>query len=220
MKKVIALFLFVIGIVSCEQELILPTAYYQLQEVRKGDHYCTNYNNVYSFTGDVFVCYVRLDTSLFVHDEGGQQNKLVGFMDGKSPSSVHENSARVSYHTISYPNDSSKDTLVFKTYVYNNGTRNLDENHVLLRKSYFDVKSGVGLDSIKFVIKLMKGYYSFQVDNNPQVFVTRTSTLPTDSTKTVLTHYYGGNEVAPHNMKLWVKYGMSGTGKTYSGFTY
>jgi hypothetical protein len=204
---------------SCEESVEFPTTHYQLQEVQRGAHYCSN-KEVYSFKGDIFVCYVRLDTSLFVHHEGAYQNKLVGFMEGRETSSaVHENSARVSYHTISHPTDSLKDTLVFKTYVYNNGTRLLDQGYILFKKSYRDVRLGLGSDSVRILIKLANNYYVFQVDDHPEVSVTRTSTLPSDSIKTVLTHYYGGTPVAPHNMRLWVKYRMEGTGKSYSGYS-
>jgi len=194
------------GVVSCQEE-VFPTDY-EIQIVRKGQNYSDNSQSViYSFTGRTFIATVKLDTSLFVHNEGAYQNKLLGFSEDEK---VQNNSARVSFHTISNTNDPLKDELVLKTYVYNNGTRLSDEkyNVELMRLSYSDVLAGLGHDSIKFEIEMTQNAYLFRV-NNQTVSVPRVSKLSLDSSKYVLKLYYGGTPTAPHTMRMKIKYDPS-----------
>lgn len=211
MKTLIILFLLFIGIVSCNDE-IFPTDY-ETQIVRKGKNFCDNSTVVfYSFTGRKFIATVRLDTSLFVRNEGAYQNKLLGFSEDPQ---VQNNSARVSFHTLSYPTDSLKDELVFKTYVYNNGKRLMDEKYAveLLRLSYLDVLAGLGHDSIRFEIEMTQNNYVFKVNTGNPVLMPRVGTLALDSPKYVLKLYYGGTPTAPHDMSIKIKYDRSMKGK-------
>ena len=115
------IFLFIVAAVvllsSCEKS-IQEDAYevYQLQMVRQGSHYHDDHTvlDITSFTSSIFSVSVKLDTSLFVTNEGSFQSKLVGFYEDQ----IHQNSARVSYQTIT--NDVQGeliDSLSFKTYV-------------------------------------------------------------------------------------------------------
>ena len=180
---------------------------FQLQEVRSNNHYCTSCKNyeIITFNNGHFKSYLRLDTSLFVHNEGPQQNKLAGFWEDH----VHQNSARVSYHTISDSNDRYMDSLVLKTYVYNSGSRNIKENYKLLTLSWHQVESmTINGEHLEIDIKILDDKYQFQLNQNLPISVTRTSSLSTMFDMSLARHYYGGPDSipAPHDMKLWIKY--------------
>jgi|GEM_PF-6938739 len=211
MKTLIVLFLYFVVLSSCMDETF-PTDY-ETQIVRKGNNYCDNSQAViYSFMGRKYLATVKLDTSLFVHNEGAYQNKLLGFSES---SDVQYNSARVTFHTLSDPTDSLKDELILKTYVYNNGKRLTDEKYTieLLRLSYLDVLAGLGHDSIRFEIEMTDKQYLFKVNNGQQVSMPRVGTLPLDSPKYILKLYYGGTPTAPHDMSIKIKYDRSIKGK-------
>ena len=207
------IFLFIVAAVvllsSCEKS-IQEDAYevYQLQMVRQGSHYHDDHTvlDITSFTSSIFSVSVKLDTSLFVTNEGSFQSKLVGFYEDQ----IHQNSARVSYQTIT--NDVQGeliDSLSFKTYVYNNGLRSLDENYTLLTLSRIQVEKLLKNDeAIEINIELTPTQYLFQVNDGEITAVTHTCNLAPDACKYLTYHYYGGPDSipAPHDMKLWVKY--------------
>ena len=182
---------------------------FQLQRVNKYSHYYEDKDivDLKYFEKNVFEADVIVDTSLFVHGEGSYQNKLLGFYEDQ----IHKNSARVSYHTISCSTSSKpdQDSLVFKAYVYNNGSRNTQENPVLLCLSRSDVENYLEQGkSIRFHIGVTKDSYIFKVDANENIAVSRTCSKSIDDVKYLCYHYYGGPDSipAPHNMDMWIKY--------------
>ena len=208
-KTILSVIIAAVLLASCTKS-IDEEAYevYHLQMVKKGSHYCETHSifDIESFKSNIFRVSVKLDTSLFVTNEGSYQSKLVGFSEDQ----IHSNSARVSYHTIS-TEVSGKiiDSLEFKTYVYNDGSRNTAENYCLLKVSKEQVKEMLRDDSsIEFSIELTKTAYLFQVNNEKIVEVNRSCEKEIDDTKFLNYHYYGGPDSipAPQDMLLWVKY--------------
>lgn len=207
MKKLL-IPLFMLFFMSCEKVIDEDTINkYQLQEIRSGNHYCTSCNRytITKFNKETFKVLVKLDTTLFVHNEGSQQNKLCGFYEDK----IHKNSARISYHTISDSNNKYLDSLILRTYVYNNGSRNTTQNHKLLTLSWSQVKTMlINKDSLDISIIVKKDKYLYKINNYPEVKVTRTSKLDKNAEKFMNHHYYGGPDsiTAPHHMRMWIKY--------------
>lgn len=181
---------------------------FHLQRVKKGSHYYEDKDMIQLkyFEKNIFEADVKLDTSLFVTNEGSYQNKLLGFYEDE----IHKNSARVSYHTItSDEKKSSEDSLILKAYVYNNGIRNVKENPTLICLSRAEVESYLKQDKyIRISIECTSNSYIFKVDAGPNILVSRTSSASIDDVKYLCYHYYGGPDSipAPHDMNMWIKY--------------
>lgn len=111
-------------------------------------------------------------------------NKLMGFAECNDHH--HTNSARFGWRYL-------EGNLEIHSYVYNHGTwTNQFLGNVSLNEPHH------------FSIQLLNRQYSFTLDNNPSVILERTNKCERGAYY-MLFPYFGGDEVAPHNITIKIK---------------
>lgn len=140
----------------------------------------------FKFKFDSTAIYKTVDPS-----NQGDHNKLYGFADGVSFTSVytipphHVNSARIGWHW-------SNNALLVSAYYYNDSAQLFkDLQTVTIGKTY------------TAKIKILNGGYEFTI-NDKKDTVRRTCPLPT-IVGYKLYPYFGGTETAPHEVHVFVK---------------
>ena len=154
--------------------------------IRAGDHYCdknvflqTNYNELKFL--------VRFDSSCIYQTAAAANqldiNKLYGFADNNSD---HQQfSARIGWRW-------SNNALRLFAYIYNNGVVSSEELAAVNIDS--EILCSIGIDPT---------HYIFKVNNIDKTFP-RFSTTAT-AIGYHLYPYFGGDEAAPHDIRIWIK---------------
>lgn len=154
--------------------------------IPKGGHYATN-NNYKPVDLTELRFTVRFDSScVYLTADPANQwdiNKLYGFADNNA--NHQEFSARIGWRW-------SEGALRLFAYTYNKAIRDSKELAVI----------PVGQD-VHCAIKVAKDRYVFSVDE-------KSETMPRLSTTTTaqgyqLYPYFGGDEVAPHDVRIWIR---------------
>jgi hypothetical protein len=202
MKNSILILILMLSLFSCKKEIDdLYFEQFWKQTVYSGNHECgtCDRETMKYFSGNVYKADIRLDTTLFVENEGSFQSKLFGFFEDQ----IHNNSVRVSYHSI------NRDTLQLKTYVYNSGNRRESQNKIITNISRQKVVDMLDQDGfIPVQITILENSYLVNFGNIQEISLTRTCDLPIDTIKYLTNHYYGGPDsiVAPHDMIFWIRF--------------
>jgi hypothetical protein len=198
--KNLFIILVAVSLLSCKKEIDESFfEEFQEQTVFAGNNYCgtCERQTIKYFSGNVFKADVMLDTSLIVPGEGSYQNKLLGFCEDN----IHQNSVRVSYHTV------EGDSLEFKTYVYNSGERIQSENKFITRISKERILEMLDQEaSIPVTITVLEQNYVVKFGDIQEIYVNRTCILPIDGQKYLANHYYGGTPLAPKDMTIWIRF--------------
>lgn len=161
----------------------LPFVEYTIKE---GEQYCDkNDLTQVEYTEQKF--WVRFDSSAVYRtiDPGNQFdiNKLYGFSDNKADH--HDYSARFGWRW-------SENALRLFAYVYNSGQRSSQEiGAVAIGKEHY------------CSIRVAGDHYVFTL-NNTVVSMPRTAPMPS-AVGYKLFPYFGGDELAPHQVKIWIK---------------
>lgn len=168
-----------------EPAIILPAEIFTEYKIAEGSHYC-NLSAVTPITRTQMLFKVRFDSSAIYTSLDPQNqydiNKLYGFSEGYDP---HVNSARIGW---SY----NYGKLRLYAYVYSNGVR-----------SSLEICSVNLFDTISCAILVKNDQYVFSV-NNVQVQLSRAlSGALTNGYQ--LFPYFGGDETAPHAIRIWIK---------------
>lgn len=154
--------------------------------IPKGEHYSQG-NNFTTFEGPEMVFTVRFDSSCIYRtadpDNQWDINKLYGFSDNGTLH--HQYSARIGWRW-------SEGALRLFAYTYNNAVREEKELAVV----------PIGKE-VRCAIKVSKGVYLFSV-NEKQEALTRLSSTPSGKGYK-LYPYFGGDEVAPHDVRIWIR---------------
>ena len=154
--------------------------------IKKGDQYC-NYSSFTHVDIDLLSFVVKFDSSAIykTKDPNNQNdiNKLLGFSDNNALH--HDFSARFGWNW-------RKDALYLYAYNYNNGVRS--------SKSLGTIELGT---ENSCSIKVSGSSYIFTLNGN-SLIMPRESTTPTGSGYK-LYPYFGGDEVAPHSIFIWIK---------------
>ena len=150
-----------------------------------GQHYATE-NPVTPISGDSLAFSVRFDSSCAYQtiDPGNQDdiNKLMGFSDNCPLHQVH--SARVGWRW-------KNQKIELLAYCYTAGKRS------------FKLLGAISpCDTARLSIRLSSAGYEFQL-NGVSTFMARGPKHPSINGY-LLYPYFGGDEVAPHTMKLWI----------------
>ena len=154
--------------------------------IPKGEHYAigNNYKPL-DLTEMRFV--VRFDSSCIYQAVNPENqwdiNKLYGFSDNND---FHQQySARFGWRW-------SEGALRLFAYTYNGGVRDSKELGTV----------AIGKE-IHCAIKLIKGAYLFSADERSEVMTRQSTTLTAKGYQ--LYPYFGGDETAPHEVRIWVK---------------
>jgi hypothetical protein len=200
-RKSLWFLLLVVGWTACsktgenptqESEETLPNtgatvgAGFKTYTILAGAHYATE-NPIEKVTGDSIAFTVRFDSTCRYQTKNPRNqddiNKLMGFSDNGVLH--HQNSARVGWRW-------KKEKIELFAYCYAEGTRSF-------------VKLGevaIG-DTARMLIKLSSVGYEFQYKG---VSTIMSRGLTGSTTNGYLLYpYFGGDEPAPHTMKLWIK---------------
>lgn len=170
-------------LISCEPPF---EEEFELFVIKKGEHYSTY--RAATLQSKELRFYARFDSSaIYVSKTPENQwdvNKLLGFSDAN----VHhqEHSARIGWRWLD-------NHLEVFAYVYSDsqriieplGTANLGQNHL-------------------YEIILLDDRYRFRFDDT-ELDVTRTHVPSQKGTYYMLFPFFGGNEVAPHDIRIWIK---------------
>ena len=154
--------------------------------IKKGDQY-SNYSSFTHVDIDQLSFIVKFDSSAIYKtiDPNNQNdiNKLLGFSDNNALH--HDFSARFGWNW-------RKDALYLYAYNYNNGVRS--------SKSLGTIELGT---ENSCSIKVSGSSYIFTLNGN-SLIMPRESTTPIGSGYK-LYPYFGGDEVAPHTISIWIK---------------
>lgn len=160
------------------------TSEYTQYRILKGNHYC-DISAIKAITLTEQNFKVKFDSTAvyktLTEDNQFDINKLYGFSEGLDP---HKNSARIGW---SY----NKDSLRLYGYVYNNSS--------LLSQEIATCKIG---EVIRCSIRPDKRNYVFTV-NDKSISLERDA-LPDIVQGYQLYPYFGGDEVAPHNINIFI----------------
>lgn len=154
--------------------------------IHKGQQYCDeNYFKAVAYSELKFK--VKFDSSaIYTTSEPGNQydiNKLYGFSDNNSDH--HQFSARFGWRW-------SDGALRLFGYVYNEGVRRSKELGAVSIGSENDCS-----------IKVGEGAYTFTLNDKADTILRKSTTLQAVGYK--LYPYFGGDETAPHDIKIWIK---------------
>lgn len=154
--------------------------------IGKGQQYCDQSTFVtVAYTELKFT--VRFDSSARYQtiDPANQEdiNKLFGFSDNNNPH--QEYSARFGWNW-------SRDSLRLFAYVYNNSIRAFKEICAILTDTLYNAS-----------IQVENGSYIFKLDNKTVEMPRESTTAKGEGYK--LFPYFGGDEVAPHDISIWIK---------------
>ena len=154
--------------------------------IRQGRHYCNN--NIYTEieTAELKFSMVFDSSAIYqtiVPENQKDINKLFGFSDNESQH--HLFSARFGWRW-------SNDSLRLFSYVYNNGELMYEEIATLQIGTEYYCSIAVTDSSYKFRF------------NDQESVMPRTSTTPM-AKGFKLYPYFGGDETAPHDIRIWIK---------------
>jgi hypothetical protein len=164
----------------------LPTDDFVKYTIRKGQQYCDQ-NAFIVVAYDELKFTVKFDNSAIYQttDPANQEdiNKLYGFSDNNS--AHQEYSARFGWNWC-------RDSLRLFAYIYNNGVRASQEIGAIVPNAEYSCS-----------IKINGGTYSFKLND-------KILTMPRESTTTKaegykLYPYFGGDELAPHDIAIWIR---------------
>lgn len=154
--------------------------------IKKGSHSCDK-NDFISLELSELKFTVRFDQSaVYQTAEPGNQldvNKLYGFADNGSQH--HEFSARFGWRW-------SENALRLFAYVYNNGAMDFQEITSITTDKEYECSITISPDT-----------YTFRV-NGKTVIMPRASTTP-KAKGYRLYPYFGGDEPAPHDIRIWIR---------------
>jgi hypothetical protein len=153
----------------------------------KGENYTSNKDYKAIETSELkFV--VRFDSTAIYQSQKAENqydiNKLYGFSDNNAPH--HNYSARFGWSW-------NLDALRLYGYVYNEGKISSKELTVV----------PIGAE-VRCTIKVTATTYAFYVNDQLVTTLNRKATTPKASGY-LLYPYFGGDEVAPHNVNIWIK---------------
>jgi hypothetical protein len=155
--------------------------------IAKGEHY-TNNQDYKAIETREFKFVVRFDSSAIYQSQKVENqydiNKLYGFSDNNA--SHHNYSARFGWSWNS-------STLRLYGYVYNEGK--------ISSKELIVVPIGA---EVRCTIKVTANTYAFYVNDQLATTLDRKAATPKASGY-LLYPYFGGDEVAPHNVNIWIK---------------
>lgn len=155
--------------------------------IAKGEHYASN-NAYKTIETSELTFLVRFDsTAIYQSVKAENQydiNKLYGFSDNNAPH--HSYSARFGWSW-------NQGALRLYSYVYNEGK--------VSSKELTTVPIG---KEVRCSIKVTSSTYAFYVNDRLAATLDRKATTPKASGY-LLYPYFGGGEVAPHNVNIWIK---------------
>lgn len=176
-------FLILAFLVSCEPEWVDP---YETFVIEKGSH--GNFGRIQSLVSDeTHFRAIFNETAIYTSGTAENQhdaNKLLGFSDCNSHH--HQHSARFGWRWLN-------DQLEIVAYCYNSGKR------------IIEYVGAVELNEMNdYYITLTENSYEFRLNNGPVVSIPRIK--PCDrGFYYMLWPYFGGDEVAPHNIEIKVQ---------------
>lgn len=195
MKNIIGFsIIMLLSLVSCQKKMSTEktdpptgdTAHFVKYIILKGDQYC-NYSSFTHVNIDELSFVVKFDSSAIykTKDPKNQSdiNKLLGFSDNNSLH--HDFSARFGWNW-------KKEALHLYAYDYNNGVRGSKDLGTI----------DLGTEN-NCSIKVNGSSYIFTLNGN-SLTMPRESTTPNGSGYK-LYPYFGGDEVAPHRIFIWIK---------------
>ena len=154
--------------------------------IPRGAHYATN-NDLKAVDCTELKFTVRFDSSAIYQTTDPQNqwdiNKLYGFSDNSA--SHHQYSARFGWRW-------SEDALRLFAYIYNKGIRESKEIAIV----------AIGKE-VQCSIRISPESYLFSVDNKTETLPRLSATPAAKGYK--LYPYFGGDEVAPHEVRIWIK---------------
>jgi hypothetical protein len=199
-RKSFWLLLLVVGWTACsktgeepeqESEQNIPTgstvdAGFKTYTILAGAHYATE-NPIEKVSGDSIAFTVRFDSTCRYQTKNPRNqddiNKLMGFSDNGMMH--HQNSARVGWRW-------KKEKIELFAYCYAEGVRSFVK--------LGDVAIG---DKARLMIKLSPLGYEFQYKRVSTIM--SRGVTGSSINGYLLYPYFGGDEPAPHTMKLWIK---------------
>jgi hypothetical protein len=154
--------------------------------IRKGQQYCDQ-TTIVPVAYDELKFIVKFDNSASYQtiDPANQEdiNKLFGFSDNNK---LHqEYSARFGWNW-------SRDSLRLFAYVYNNSVRTFKEISAILTGTEYNAS-----------IKVENSNYIFTLNDKTVEMPRESTTAKGEGYK--LFPYFGGDEVAPHDITIWIK---------------
>ncbi|HUC82255.1 MAG TPA: hypothetical protein VMR70_15225 [Flavisolibacter sp.] len=174
---------------SCKKESLaenLSTSGFTQYVIPKGQHYATQ-NAVKSIETTELKFVVKFDSSAIYQTVDPQNqydiNKLYGFSDNGE--SHHRFSARIGWRW-------SEGALRLFGYTYNNGVR--------AEKEISTIAIG---SEVVCAIKVLGESYQFTVNGKTEL-MPRASAMPV-AKGYQLYPYFGGDEVAPHEVRIWIR---------------
>lgn len=155
--------------------------------IAKGEHYASN-NTYQLLETDELTFAVRFDSSAIYQSIKAENqydiNKLYGFSDNNALH--HSFSARFGWSW-------NKNALRLYGYIYNEGKVSAQELAVV----------EIGAE-VHCAIRVVGNAYQFYVNEKLEATMPRKAATPKASGY-LLYPYFGGDEVAPHNVNIWIK---------------
>lgn len=169
-----------------EKSNTIPTGQFIQYTIRQGQQYCDQSTYRPVETSEMkFV--VRFDSSAIYQSQAAENqfdiNKLYGFADNGA--NHQQYSARIGWRW-------SDNALRLFAYVYNAG--------VVRSKEISSISIG---SEVNCSIKISEGQYIFTVSDHTEQMPRSATTQK--GTGYQLFPYFGGNEAAPHEIKIWIK---------------
>jgi hypothetical protein len=180
--------LLALHLCGCQQELSElrePVSLeYREYFIKAGAHYCDLTSHV-SFEANELRFNVKFDSSAFYTSmlprNQDDINKLYGFADNNQHHHLY--SARFGWRY-------SRGILSLHAYVYNNGERK--QQHIAAIEPGREYSCSVEVNADKYIFRL-----NSVVVDMPRMATTRKGYK--------LFPYFGGDEVAPHDIRIWIK---------------
>lgn len=192
MKNVILLGSISLLFFSCSKESFFvkdtSNEKFESYTIYKGDHYCDK-SVVKAFKESSLSYIVKFDsTAIYATENKNNQldiNKLFGFSDHST--SHHENSARFGWRWNSH-------SLWLFAYIYRSGERSFEQlAPIEIGKEY------------RLTIHVRENEYQYLIDDL-EFLLPRESGSP-QADGYLLWPYFGGDEVAPHDINIWMQRG-------------
>jgi hypothetical protein len=184
MKKIL-LVIIALSLFACKKRDVLDEKEFELYTIKKGFQHSTTRVRVLR-KDEINFIFKFDETAIYTTSNPSRQadiNKLFGFSD--CGAKHQENSARIGWRWY-------EDKLELFAYYYNNSERDQEYITTILPGKEYSCK-----------ISAKSGEYIFNVDNII-VKVPRSCT-GSKSVKYYLYPFFGGSEVAPHDINIWIK---------------